>query len=61
MNWDSIEQLIRILMYAIGSYVLGDGVASGEMFQSMIGGAVNVAAFVWWIVWEKGHEHKDMN
>lgn len=50
MKWDTVQQLIRILGYAGGSYVLGEGVADGEMYQAAIGGAVNIGAFLWWWV-----------
>jgi hypothetical protein len=53
MNWETISQLIRILAYAIGGFVLGEGVTSGEAFQGAVGGLISVAAFVWWAVWER--------
>lgn len=53
MNWDTIQQLIRILAYAGGSYFFGDSVANGEMFTAAVSGAVSVGAFVWWWVWER--------
>lgn len=53
MNWSTIEQLIRILAYTGGSYFLGDAVANGDMFKAAITGAVAVAAFVWWLVFER--------
>lgn len=52
MNFSTIEQVIRIGMYAAGGYVFGEAVADGEMFQQAIGGAVAVGAFVWWVVFE---------
>ncbi|MCV0395494.1 MAG: hypothetical protein K5872_22360 [Rhizobiaceae bacterium] len=53
MNLDSIQQVIRILLYAIGGYVLGDGVAEGEMFQQAVGGAMAIVSFGWWMLWER--------
>lgn len=53
MNWDTVQQLIRIVGYALGGYVFGDSVASGELFQAALGGLVAVGAFVWWLVWER--------
>lgn len=54
MNWDTIQQLVRIVMYAAGSFFFGTEIASGDLFQAAIGGAVAVGAFVWWLVWERG-------
>ncbi|MDP2410342.1 MAG: hypothetical protein Q8M26_08655 [Pseudolabrys sp.] len=53
MNWDSVQQVVRIVLYSAGAYVLGDGVANGESFQALIGGVLNIGAFVWWYVWER--------
>ena len=53
MNWDTVQQLIRIVMYASGSALLGDGVADGAEYQAAIGGAVSIAAFLWWWFWER--------
>jgi hypothetical protein len=48
MQWTTVEQLIRIVMYSAGGLVLGDGVASGDQFQGAIGGVVSLVAFGWW-------------
>ena len=52
MNWDTIQQVIRILAYAVGSYFLGTAVADGELFQAALGGLANVGAFIWWLIAE---------
>jgi hypothetical protein len=54
MNWDTIQQVIRIIGYAVGSYFLGTAVADGETFQAALGGLTSVGAFVWWVVAERG-------
>jgi hypothetical protein len=48
MNWLTIEQLIRIVMYTAGGLTLGDGVAAGDQFQGLIGGVVSHRRF--WLV-----------
>lgn len=48
MNWDTIQQLIRIIAYAAGSYFLGDAAAQGQTFQAAVGGLISIGAFVWW-------------
>jgi hypothetical protein len=53
MNWDSIQQLVRIVAYAVGGYLLGDAVANSEQFQAAVGGLVSVGAFAWWFYWER--------
>ncbi|WP_088342458.1 MULTISPECIES: hypothetical protein [Rhodomicrobium] len=53
MNWDTVQQLLRIILYSVGAFVLGDAVASAELYQGLIAGTVNVAAFAWWWFWER--------
>ena len=53
MNWDTIQQLLSIVLYSLCAFLLGDSVAQGDLFQGFIGGAVNVGAFVWWWFWER--------
>lgn len=53
MQWTTIEQLIRIVGYAAGSYVFGAAVADGEMFQAALGGVLAVGAFAWWAIRER--------
>ena len=53
MNWQSIQQLLRIILYAVGGYFLGEGVTQGEAFTQAVGGFLAVASFIWWLVWER--------
>lgn len=57
MNWESIQQVLRIVLYAVGGYMLGDSVTEGEAFQAAVGGVMAVGAFLWWLLWERGREH----
>jgi membrane protein DedA with SNARE-associated domain len=53
MTWDSIQQLVRIVLYAIGGYLFGESVADGELYQGVISGVLGIGAFVWWWVWNR--------
>jgi hypothetical protein len=57
MNVDSLQQFVRIVLFAIGGYFLGDGAMSTDVAQAAVGGVVSVATFVWWLVWDKGKDH----
>jgi hypothetical protein len=54
MNWDSIQQVLRIVLYAVGGYFLGEGVTNGEAFSQAVGGVLAAGSFIWWLVWERG-------
>lgn len=51
MNWDSIQQVVRIILYAVVGYFFGDAVASGEAAQAAIAGVIGVLNFIWTYVW----------
>jgi hypothetical protein len=53
MTWTTLQQLIRIAGYSVGSWWFGENVADGELFQAAIGGVVAVGAFAWWAFWER--------
>ena len=53
MSWDSIQQIIRIIAYAVGGYFLGDAVTNGEMFQAAVSGLIAVGAFLWWMFYQR--------
>lgn len=53
MNWESIQQLLRIVLYAVGGYFFGEGITQGEAFTQAVGGVLAVGSFVWWMVWER--------
>jgi membrane protein DedA with SNARE-associated domain len=53
MDWNTLAQLVRIAIYTVGSFFLGQAVADGELFQAAIAGIINVGAFAWWVVFEK--------
>lgn len=53
MNLETIQQLVRIVLYAAGGTLLGTGIADGEMFQQVLGASGAVVAFIWWLVFER--------
>lgn len=54
MNLDQLQQLVRIVLFAIAGYFLGEGAVETEIVQGAIGGAIAIVTFVWWRVWDKG-------
>lgn len=57
MTGESLEQLVRIILFSIGGYFFGDGVVGLEVFQAAVGGAVSIATFGWWYFWERKRVH----
>lgn len=44
----NFEQILRIALYHVGAYFLGDAIASGAEYQAAIGGIISVGTFAWW-------------
>ena len=59
MKIDTIQQFIRIVLFAIGGWLLGEGVTESSAFESAVGGAISVVTFAWWYWWDSGKEHVD--
>lgn len=53
MNWDTIQQILRIVLYAGGGALFGKAMADSAQFQALIGSLVGVAAFIWWWFWDR--------
>lgn len=54
--WDSIQQIVRIVMQVLAGFLVGQGVITESMTETVIGAGVSVAALVWWIFWERHRE-----
>ena len=48
MDWTQIQQVLRIVLYTLGGWLLGSDVADGALFQQALGGVMAVGSFVWW-------------
>lgn len=53
MGLDQLQQIIRIILFAIAGYFLGEGAAQTEVVQGAIGGVIAIVTFIWWKVWDK--------
>ena len=46
----TLEQMVRMILTWIGTFTLGEGVASGSEYQAAVGGVVAIASFIWWFI-----------
>lgn len=53
MTWDTIQQVLRIVLYAVGGWAFGDTVTSGVDFQNAASGVISIGAFAWWWYWNQ--------
>ena len=53
MDWNTVQQLLRILLQFGSGVLISKGVLTEEMAVTLTGGLISVASVVWWIAWNK--------
>ncbi|CUX21226.1 conserved hypothetical protein [Agrobacterium genomosp. 5 str. CFBP 6626] len=53
MEWNTVQQLLRILLQFGSGVLISKGVLTEEMAVTLTGGVISVASVVWWLVWNK--------
>jgi hypothetical protein len=53
MNWDTIQQLVRIIMQVIAGFLVGKGYISQEMGVTLVGAIVSLGGIAWWAFWQR--------
>ena len=53
MTWDSIQQVLRIVLNAAGGVLIGKGYLTEEMSTTLIGGLLSIGSVAWWVVFER--------
>lgn len=53
MDWNTVQQLLRILLQLGSGVLISKGVLTEEMAVTLTGGVISVASVVWWLVWNK--------
>lgn len=59
MDWNSIQQLVRILAQLGAGALVSNGVITEDLATGGIGAVVSLASIVWWIFWEKDRKAKE--
>lgn len=53
MNWDTIQQIVRIILQIVAGSLIASGVIRAEDAPMFIGGLTSIAAFAWWWFWDR--------
>lgn len=53
MDWNTVQQLLRILLQFGSGILISKGILTEEMAVTLTGGLISVASVVWWAVWNK--------
>jgi hypothetical protein len=53
MNWDTIQQLVRILMQLVAGFLVQRGLITEDMVTGLVGAVVSLAGIGWWMFWDR--------
>lgn len=53
MNWDTLQQFIRIVMQVVAGFLMSKGYLNEEMAATLTGAVVSMAAVAWWFFWDR--------
>jgi hypothetical protein len=53
MSWDTLQQLIRILLQFGGGFLVNSGFITDDMLTTGIGAVLSLGGILWWAFWEK--------
>lgn len=57
MDWNTIQQIVRIAAQWIAAYLVTSGAIASSM-ESMVSGAlISAAALAWWFIWARKQEN----
>lgn len=54
MTWDTVQQLIRIILQIAAGWLLSLGYITEEMATTLVGSVLSLAGIVWWALWQRG-------
>ena len=53
MTWDSIQQVLRIILNAIGAALISKGYLTAETLTTLVGGILSIGSVAWWFFWDR--------
>lgn len=56
MTWDSIQQLVRIVLQIAAGWLAGQGWITEDMETTLVGSAVSLAGILWWALWQRNRQ-----
>lgn len=53
MNWDTIQQFIRIVMQVVAGMLVSKGIITAELGVTLTGAVVSLGSVAWWAFWQR--------
>jgi hypothetical protein len=51
MTWDTVQQLVRIILQIAGGWLMSRGYITEEMATTLTGSLLSIGGVLWWIAW----------
>jgi hypothetical protein len=58
MDWNTIQQFIRILLQFVAGLLVSRGLITADMAAQAVGALLSLGGIVWWAVWNRKVEVK---
>ena len=53
MNWDTVQQFVRIIMQVLAGMLVSKGINTAEMGVSLSGAVLSLSGIAWWVLWDR--------
>ena len=53
MTWDTVQQIVRILMQLAAGFLVQRGLITEAMSTTLVGSAVSLLGIAWWVLWDR--------
>lgn len=53
MTWDSVQQIIRIVLQFLSGLLVGKGILDATNAEIFSGALLSLASVAWWFVWNR--------
>lgn len=53
MNWDTVQQFVRIVMQVIAGMLVSRGYITSEMGVTLVGAVLSLGGIAWWAFWDR--------
>lgn len=53
LDWNTAQQLIRIVLQMVAGWLLSAGFITEDMQTTLVGAGVSLVGIIWWAVWDR--------
>jgi len=53
MTWDTVQQVLRIALNALGGILIGKGYLTEAMSTTLVGALLSLGSVAWWFFWDR--------